>query len=262
MRLAAVFILSLISNFSFAQYAGLTELQLKYIKSISVVAPEWEDFTNKDGSGLYWEIMRAVYEPEGIKVKVSIVPWNRAIKMVSKYQTHHAIMGEYKDSEDHLIFPNFPFDVEHLSVLSKNNVGNDWDGTLTSLSNKKVGWIKGIEFFTQDQRDYELVEYRNIEEGVLMLTSGKIDFLIDLREEIELAMETYKLSDQDYSINNTPEDKNLYAAFSDNIVSKELINIYNLRIPVLAASGEMAKIYKKWGVGEMPRSILRLTHNK
>jgi len=258
MRLAAVFLLSLLSSYCLAQYTGLTDLQRQHIKSISVVAPEWEDFTNTDGSGLYWDIMRAVYEPTGIKVKVSIVPWNRAIKMVSKYHTHHAIMGEYKDSEDPLIFPNFPFDVEHLSVLNKNNVGNDWDGTLNSLSHKKVGWIKGIEFFTQDQRDYELLEFRNIEEGVLMLTSGKIDFLIDLREELELAMETYSLTPQQYSLNNTPEDKNLYAAFSDNIVSKELINIYNQRIPVLVASGEMANIYKKWSVGEMPRSVKKL----
>jgi len=27
-----------------------------------VATPEWEDFTNKDGPGVYWDIMRAVYK--------------------------------------------------------------------------------------------------------------------------------------------------------------------------------------------------------
>src|SRR5690554_5285993 len=83
------------------------------IKAISVVAPEWEGFTNKDGSGLYWELLRAIYEPVGITVKTANVPWNRAMKMVTKYSVYNAIVGEDQDTEESVLFTDFAIDVEY-----------------------------------------------------------------------------------------------------------------------------------------------------
>ena len=257
MRFITIVILSLVSEFCVAEKTSFTQYQSQYIKSISVVAPEWEGYTHKDGSGLYWDILRAIYEPSGIKVKTRIVPWNRALKMVSKYRTYNAIIGEYRDSEENVIFPSFPIDVEHLSLLSKKSYNHPWDG-LHSLTNKRVGWIKGFELIVESKRDFKLKEFRDIEEGIKMLNAGKIDFIIDISDEVMMASQTFKLSKEEYSINEFPVIKDIYTAFSDDNLSRALIEIYNQRIPKLVASGELAAIYEKWDTGVMPDMLKKL----
>jgi polar amino acid transport system substrate-binding protein len=39
---------------------------------IILASEEWANATNRDGTGLYWDIFRAVYEPVGIKTRFII----------------------------------------------------------------------------------------------------------------------------------------------------------------------------------------------
>ncbi len=42
-------------------------------------------YTHRDGTGAYWEVVKAVYEPLGIKVKTIVMPWKRAeVTVVNK----------------------------------------------------------------------------------------------------------------------------------------------------------------------------------
>lgn len=256
-RFCIVF-LAVISSWTWAAPEKTAQFERQHIKSMSVVAPEWEGYTNADGTGLYWDIFRAIYEPEGIKVNPKTVPWNRAMKMVSKYRTYNAIVGEYRNTDEQVIFPIYPIDVEYMSVLSKKQNGANWGG-LKSLSGRTVGWIKDYDVIHESKRDFTLKEFRNIEQGIRLLEAGTIDFLIDDWDEIAAAMQEYKMSTTEYSVNEMPEGKDLFAAFSIDNLSRELIVIYNERIPELAESGELAKIYEKWDTGEMPESVINLT---
>ena len=257
MRLLSFLVLSIISCLSVAENDKFAPIKRAYIKSMSVVAPEWEGYTNKDGSGLYWDIIRAVYEPVGIKVKTRIVPWNRAIKMVSKYRTYNAILGEYLSSDEPVIFPSYPLDVEFMTILSKIPTGNNWQG-LKTLSEKRVGWIKDYEVIEAKNRDFTLVEFRTLEQGLKMLNNGELDFVIDDWDEIAAAIQSYNLSMDKYIENEMPAGTDLYAAFSDDQFSRELIKIYNERIPKLVANGELQAIYKKWHTGVMPDMLKNL----
>ena len=53
------------------------------IKTIHIVTPAWPDQTNEDGNGLFFDIVRSIYEPAGIKMKYEIVPWKRAELMLN-----------------------------------------------------------------------------------------------------------------------------------------------------------------------------------
>ncbi len=259
MRLISIVLLLLITGITEAETISYAKYQRQFIKSISVVAPAWDDYTNRDGTGLYWDILRAIYEPIGIKVKTKTVPWNRAMKMVSKYRTYNAIVGEYRSSVEPILFPDFPIDVDYLSVLSKEGTASQWQGT-ESMAGKKVGWIKDYNSIPEAQRDFTLKEFRNIEQGIKMLNSGELDFVIDSWDEISAAMQSYALNKENYNVNQMSEGKNLYTVFSDDNLSRELIKIYNERIPLLFKSGELATLYKKWGTGEIPEEIMALTY--
>ena len=43
------------------------------ITFVHLVSEEWTGGTNKDGTGLYWELARAVYEPLNIRLQSEIV---------------------------------------------------------------------------------------------------------------------------------------------------------------------------------------------
>jgi polar amino acid transport system substrate-binding protein len=229
-----------------------------HIKTISIVAPVWEGYTNKDGTGVYWEVLKEIYQPLGIHIKPKSVPWNRAMKMVSKYRTYNGIVGEYRDTEEDVLFPDYAIDIEYMSLLSKNSSGYVFKD-LTSLLGKKVGWIKDYEVIVKSKRNFELREFRNIEQGIELLNAGKIDFLIDDWDEIAAAMGEVGMTTADYTVDPMPEGKDIYTAFSVDNLSRELIKIYNERIPVLAKSGKLAEIYNKWDTAEMPESIVKIS---
>ena len=80
MKVLVILITFLISYSATAEEKAF-EFKRGQIKTINVVAPMWEDYTNADGSGMYWDIIRSIYVNENIKLKTSTVPWNRAMKM-------------------------------------------------------------------------------------------------------------------------------------------------------------------------------------
>ncbi|MGR6870809.1 substrate-binding periplasmic protein [Pseudomonas sp. HK3] len=260
MRSLALLSLLCFSLFSYAEHPDSTStIKREHIKSISVVAPQWKDYTNTDGTGVYWDVIRAIYEPLGIAVKTNNIAWNRAMKMVSKYHTYNAIIGEYINTTETLIFPLYPIDVEYMSLLSKNTQETTFVN-MASLSGKKVGWIKDYDVIAKEKRDFELVEFRGIDQGIDFLNSGRIDFLIDDWDEIAAAMKSNNMNTQNYSVDPMPEGKHIYTAFADDQISRELIKIYNERIPVLSKSGALAKIYEKWDNAELPEIIINLSN--
>ncbi|ASP37574.1 hypothetical protein CHH28_02300 [Bacterioplanes sanyensis] len=237
--------------------APSAEFSAQHIKVVNVVAPEWPDFSNKDGTGLYWDVVKAVYEPAGIRVKHATVPWNRAMKMVTKYPVYNAIIGEYKDSEEPLRFPDYAIDVERLAVLYPVGKGIEWQQQAT-FSNRTVGWIKDYEIIPQDQRDFTLREFRDTADGVGLLMEGKLDMLIDEWDEIAMALQEAGVGIENFEMHDMPEGTDVYVAFADSDLSNYLIEVYNRRIPELVKEGKLQAIYQKWGVGEIPANVQTL----
>ena len=248
-----ILITFLISVNAYAEQERELHFKRNQIKSINIVAPEWEDYTNADGTGMYWEILQTIYSNQDIKLKPSSVSWNRALKMVTKYQIYNAIVGEYLDSEEPLLFPKYPIDVEYLAVLSKNSEAAFVD--MSSLAGKRVGWLKDYDLIDENEIDFTLREYRTVQQGLKLLDEGKLDFIIDEWDELASALSSNNLSLDDYQMKNMPEGTDVYVAFADNAISKVLIDVYNEEVEVMVKSGSMQAIYKKWDLGEMPAAL-------
>ena len=60
---------------------------------IILASEEWANATNKDGTGLYWDIFRAVYEPVGIKTKFIIRSYKGSVSLVKKNQADAAALS-------------------------------------------------------------------------------------------------------------------------------------------------------------------------
>ena len=243
--LLALMLLTVANSGWTAQY------QKQHIKSVKLIAPDWPGLTNADGSGLYWDLIRQIYEPAGVRVVHSEAPWNRALKMVTDYYLYAGIVGVVLDEDERLLTPAYPLETVYLYSLSRKD-----RAAFELQPDVSAGWFKGYDLFDANQVPFEVKEYRTPQQAVEMLDNGELDYLLDTRDALLDFIRINNRNPDDYQLNRLAEGKGVYIGFYDVQSSKLLIEIYNERVKALRSSGELAKIYQKYGAN-MPEEGAR-----
>ncbi|OZG75023.1 hypothetical protein BTA51_01070 [Hahella sp. CCB-MM4] len=223
------------------------------IEEITVVCEEWAGFTNSDGSGAYWEIVRAIYEPEGIKVKSKTMPWKRAEEFV-RSKAGDALVGAYFDpSQDNAEFqyPKWHISVEDpVVVIFKKSRLPLWSAEgMQFLAGKRVAWIRGYNFDKEGwlNAPVEVFEISTVVQGLRLLEIDRVAGLLDYSINIRAAAAQAEIQLDDYSMQVANPGKKLYVKFSNTSRSKKLIKIFDSRMSELAANGTITAIYRRWG---------------
>lgn len=100
----------------------------KDIENINIVTPSWKAQTNKDGTGLFFDIVRSVYEPVGIKMKYKIIPWARAEKIIQSKKADAMLSASKRKDR---LTPRYPMFIENTSALFKKEKIKKWEGLKT-----------------------------------------------------------------------------------------------------------------------------------
>jgi len=237
------------------------------INRISVVCEEWKDYTNKDGTGAYWELIKTVYEPIGVSVETQVYPWARAEKMVVLNKAD-ALVGDYlyPDKQGKVyLYPQWHISIEDslVAVFLQGHSGYwDREGTV-SLSGKTLGWIRGYDFDKSVFNALEIQkhEINNLTNGLKMLKKGRLDAIVDYKSTVQSAMQEVGMNmDTELTIETIKLGNKLFLAFANSDRSKKLIEIYDMRMAELAASGKVDEIYVKWGLGDNKFGKERITN--
>ena len=210
---------------------------------IVLASEEWANATNKDGTGLYWDIFRAVYEPVGIKTKFIIRSYKGSVSLVKKNQAD-AMVGIHPEKIPGALSSRYPFVKDYVLVLFKKNNLYQWNGQET-LKNKKVGWIKGSsfdEYLEVPVIKRELAKRENI---LRRLDKNQIDFFMDTRNDVESVLNKGIIDVTHYTVETVLELER-YLVFADNRKGKELKKIFDDRFPRLVESGELDRLFAKW----------------
>jgi len=210
---------------------------------IVLASEEWANATNKDGTGLYWDIFRAVYEPVGIKTKFIIRSYKGSVSLVKKNQAD-AMVGIHPEKIQGALSSRYPFVKDYVLVLFKKNNLYQWNGQET-LKNKKVGWIKGSsfdEYLEVPVIKRELAKRENI---LRRLDKNQIDFFMDTRNDVESVLNKGIIDVTHYTVETVLELER-YLVFADNRKGKELKKIFDDRFPRLVESGELDRLFAKW----------------
>ncbi|GAK59140.1 hypothetical protein U27_06116 [Candidatus Vecturithrix granuli] len=216
------------------------------VTTIHIVTPEWEEYTQKDGAGVYFDLLRAVYEPVGVTMTFELVPWKRALEMLDR-KSADAVPGEYYKEEFRM--PRYPIDFDETSVVFKKANIAEWQGIQT-LAGKTLAWLRGYDFHVEPEMagiQYKWLEVDAVEQALKMLEKDRIDGYLDTTDEIETYLEELQFDPTFYHIEPL-WTRDLYLLFADTPKSKVLIEIYDQRIPELLASGELQKIFEKWKI--------------
>jgi len=226
------------------------------ITSIKVVSEEWESFTNSDGTGAYWEVVKAIYEPIGIKVNIETAPWKRAV-FVTINKSVDAVVGNYYFPEQDgvgFLYPKWHISVEEpIFAFYKKNTNLDQEqNIIQALSGKRLGWVRGYDYQNTlfSGLDVNYHEVNKVKQGLQMVKLNRLDAFINYESQLIKNAEISGLNySQEYSMKPITLKFKLFVSFSNTARSKELIRIFDERMTVLNKTNEVQKIYEKWGLG-------------
>ncbi|HEY1027135.1 MAG TPA: transporter substrate-binding domain-containing protein [Pseudomonas sp.] len=208
---------------------------------IRLASEVWDAYTEADGTGLGWDIMRKVFEPAGVSLSIHSVPYTRAVGLVQRDEAD-AWVGSYRgEVEGGVFYPRHHYDTDHIVALGLKDKPVP---TLDSLARYRLVWVRGYGYqeYLPNVRDYREVQRRS---GILgMLDLGHADFYIDARPEVDHVLseagrpQQYRITD----LTQLP----LYLGFADTPRGHALAELYDQRMDALILSGELRPVFARW----------------
>ncbi|WP_439136192.1 substrate-binding periplasmic protein [Pseudomaricurvus sp.] len=229
------------------------------LKEIRVSAPLYTTFTEQGGEGLFFDIFREVFEPQGYSISTTIVPIRRSIRLLQLkqvdayltdwHQSYLTVEAGYQPET--LYTPSQPISLELISAISLvNDKPSEARATLTQLSSNRqqlIGWVTGYEYdqlFQLPSESFQTVS--SSERGLAMLKAGRLHLFLDDRDNAAAVMRQSDI--EATSFNVSPLKNNpLYPVFQNTDRGLTLGNLYDSRMIELHKSGRMAELYQQWG---------------
>lgn len=219
------------------------------VDRIRIITPMWEGQTNPDGTGLFFEIIRRVFAPEGIQMAYEFAPWKRAQILVKtgKKDAMLCVWAHHARQEGQLI-PRYPMYIEHTAAVYKKASIPKWGG-IQSLDQRRLVWLRGYDYHREKQmepvRPSGYQEVDSHEEAWLQLNLDRFDVYMDALIDIDGYIRTHGIDMAMYGKQILWSEK-AYPAFSDSDRSRDLIRIFDRQIRILLDTGELKKIYEQW----------------
>jgi polar amino acid transport system substrate-binding protein len=218
------------------------------ITSINLVTEEWEDCTNADGSGLYFDIFRAVFEPEGIKVAYQFMPYARSVETVQAKKAD-AVVGTYKDEVEGAVYPKWHFSADDVSALTLKGgpvkIANE-----KSLQGKRVAWLRGYDYDDYIDQKMTVTVLDKRENAVNMLLRKRIDVFLDNPWDTTATIEEMKLDMKQFDL-KVIKYLDLFLAFSGTEKGRALAKIWDKNIKKLIDSGKLKALFEEYDMASV-----------
>ena len=207
---------------------------------IHLASEEWEDYTAADGHGLGWDVLRAIFEPAGVKLDLRVEPYTRAVGLAQRGEVD-ACVGSYRDEASDVLYPRWNYDTDHIYALG---LASNPAPTPETLGNYRLAWVRGYEYqkYLPNVQRYNEVVRRT---GILsMLTHNRADFYIDALTEIDYIVKRAK--DPSPFRRTHIAELPLYLCFANTPDARALMALYDQRLDLLVKSGALKPIFERW----------------
>ncbi len=217
------------------------------IERIKIATESWETYTNTDGSGVFLDITRAIFETRGIKMDIEFMPFSRAMFSIEN-QTADAMYGTYSqevEQKPFLITPTKPIDVEQTVAIFKTDTVAQWDGEAT-LQGKQLGWVRGYDY--DDYMSFKLDDFTEVvdtSQGLDMLKAERFDFFLDHGGELAYTIRGTEFEGEDYGTGIVFQD-DLFMAFANNERGQVLAKIFDEGMTQLRETGQLKAFFDKY----------------
>lgn len=210
-------------------------------REIRVVSEVWVNYTQADGRGLAWDLLRAIYEPEGVRLNLRSEPYVRSVGLVQRGEAD-AWVGSYRNEIEHILYPHWPYDVDPIGALG---LKTSPEPSLATLDRYRLAWMRGYAFDRYLDPLKQRNELQRRSSALPMLDGHRIDYFIDARPELEEMIQAQGVDASEYRITDVGSIP-LYLGFANNERGRALAKLYDSRMQALYRSGELERIFARW----------------
>lgn len=216
-------------------------------ETIRWVTEPWQDYTNKDGSGLYHDIVQAIFAEH--QVAISYKPWKRALLEV---KDGTADMTGATGIKSGYLIPRYAILAPPVSILFNKNTMKYT--SLTALKNYVAVWATPYKAEMISVSNRAFIKGFSVQEretAYKMLVSGRADYFLDTKalHQAWLAKLTQApLGDTrpaDYQLADISRLR-LHMIFSDKARGQRLNAIFEQGMKKLIQNDQLKPLYEKY----------------
>ena len=209
---------------------------------IMLASEAWDDYTNADGSGLAWDVLRQVFEPVGITLQTRIEPYTRSVGLAQRGEVDGWV-GSYRDEVTGVLYPHWKLDSDAIYALG---LATSPTPSAATLGEYRLAWVRGYRYeaYLPNVRRFNQIQRRD---GILpMLQHGRADFYIDALSETQYVLKQAR-DPSAFRLTHII-DLPLYVGFADTERGRSLRTVYDQRMAVLVKSGVLKPIFQRWNL--------------
>ncbi|MFJ2454919.1 substrate-binding periplasmic protein [Pseudomonas protegens] len=209
-------------------------------RHIRIASEVWSDYTEANGEGLGWDILREVFEPLGVTIERCSVPYTRSVGLVQRGEVD-AHMGAYRDESPGVLYPHWNYDTDHIYALG---LASNPELSLATIASYRLVWVRGYKYqdYLPNIRRYNEIRRRI---GILpMLLYSRADYYIDAQTEIDYVLG--QASDPSQFKRTHLTELPLYLGFASNPRGREMRELYDQRMAQLVSTGRLRPIFERW----------------
>jgi polar amino acid transport system substrate-binding protein len=200
--------------------------------------------SQKDGTGYYWDLLRAVYEAEGIKLNLMSGPFKRCLLQVENKKVDGAVAAfKTPDRSRKFTYPKsrLNFSSYGLTYLKETSIDE--------IENVKgrVGIIRGYDFSKWLPSDLRLEELNRNSQAIEMLKLKRIKYLADDLQDVLLTIK--KMGERpDQFVFKIIQTKDLYIPLTKDARGQYLADKFDTGLKKIFKSGTLERLIKEHGL--------------
>lgn len=223
-------------------------------QALQVYCEEWSGFCQADGKGVYFDLLRDIYQPHGYEIQPHLVPYKRAVAMVAS-KGGDVAMGVYQGEVSGVKQPDYPASADDLVVFMLKKWQPGWRGE-PSLKDQRVLWQRGWSYDKYVAVPMQWYEVDSHELALQLLERERYRY--------------YLTAGVLYAADETPANMHrtflrwipTYPIFTDTKQGGRLQQLWEQGMIELIRSGTLAEIYRRYQLYDYYQGFIKELEQK
>lgn len=208
---------------------------LTQAKTVTVVAGAWGDFTKADGTGLYFDVLRAALAQSDIELNIRVTNWKRAKQMFYADRAD-VLLADFRGSGDRRFIPFWHLNMDPPLTLFSLQPVND----LQLLQGQAVGWMLGYDFGEYLPVTVNGIEVSAEQFGFDLLRYGRLDAYISYQDNVPNELRALLQQRQ------LAPAQALYPVFQNTFSGRQLAADFDRGMQKLYQNGRLQQLYGRY----------------
>ena len=227
---------------------------------VRLCADQWMPYNGDPADpkpGYVIELAKAVFEPNGVKVEYSVMPYEEALAAV-KEGTMSGAIGANAEEGKGLTLPTEAIGAVPICLITR--IDSHWTyNNVASFRSAKLGVIKGYTYWpvldaflakNEGQGLFVAEGDTPLEELMTKLQAGELDVVAESEPILLWYLRSHNIDRKNFRIvfKSTPDP--IFVAFSPNDEGKRFATLLDEGIRALRKSGELTQILQRYGLSD------------